>query len=228
LPLIVLVWVVRGWLQIVAAHTGGGEGFFNGLLGAAGLASFPMLALFAAIFPMLFGFILGNVSTLARNFLAPGERLIIPFAAFAIGAGINLQVLIGHGTIGILLGVLTVIFSGGAALLALYLWHLLRGHPRSTRNMIAAASEASVAGNAIATPAVVASIDPTYLDIKDAATAQIAAAVVTTSFLLPFFVAWLAGWQKRSGISPENEEALYESRSSVSAAVRQPADRPAG
>jgi hypothetical protein len=32
LPLIVLVWVVRGWLQIVAAHTGGGEGFFNGLL----------------------------------------------------------------------------------------------------------------------------------------------------------------------------------------------------
>jgi hypothetical protein len=35
LPLIVLVWVVRGWLQIVAAHTGGGEGFFNGLLGGA-------------------------------------------------------------------------------------------------------------------------------------------------------------------------------------------------
>ncbi len=34
MPLIVLVWVVRRWLQIVAAHTGGGEGFFNGLLKA--------------------------------------------------------------------------------------------------------------------------------------------------------------------------------------------------
>jgi len=32
LPLIFLVWVILGWLQIVAAHTGGGEGFFNGLL----------------------------------------------------------------------------------------------------------------------------------------------------------------------------------------------------
>lgn len=32
MPLIFLVWVVLGWLQIVAAHTGGGEGFFNGLL----------------------------------------------------------------------------------------------------------------------------------------------------------------------------------------------------
>ncbi|MEZ5703828.1 MAG: YitT family protein [Burkholderiaceae bacterium] len=32
LPLIVLVWVVLGWLQIVAAHTGGGREFFNGLL----------------------------------------------------------------------------------------------------------------------------------------------------------------------------------------------------
>jgi hypothetical protein len=30
-PLMVLVWVVRGWLQIVVADTGAGGGFFNGL-----------------------------------------------------------------------------------------------------------------------------------------------------------------------------------------------------
>ncbi|MBP7326884.1 MAG: hypothetical protein KA969_14440, partial [Alicycliphilus sp.] len=34
-PLIFLVGVVLGWLQIVAAHTDGGEGFFNGLLTVA-------------------------------------------------------------------------------------------------------------------------------------------------------------------------------------------------
>ena len=71
-------------------------------LGVAGLAAFPLLALFAAIFPMIFGFILGNSSTIARKFLEPGEKLIIPFAAFAIGAGINLEVLLGQGSIGIL------------------------------------------------------------------------------------------------------------------------------
>lgn len=179
-------------------------------LGVAGLAAFPLMALFSAIFPMIFGFILGNTSSLARKFLAPGETLIIPFAAFAIGAGINLQVLVGQGTIGILLGVLTVLFSGGAAVVSLYLWHLIRRHPRPTRNMVSAVSEASVAGNAIATPAVIASLDPSYLPIQEAATAQIAASVVATAFVLPFFVAWFAGWQKRRGISPQAEDAFYE------------------
>src|SRR3546814_9983729 len=46
--------------------------------------------------------------------------------------------------------------------------------PAPTRNVVSAASEASVAGNAIATPAVVAALDPSYLAVKDAATAQIA------------------------------------------------------
>ncbi len=181
-------------------------------LGVAGLAAFPMLALFAAVFPMIFGFVLGNSSTIARKFLAPGDKLIIPFAAFAIGAGINLEVLLGQGAIGVLLGIATAVLSGGAAIAALYFWHVIRRHPKPTRNLVAGASEASVAGNAIATPAIVASLDPSYLAVQDAATAQIAAAVVTTAFILPFFVAWLAAWQKRNGISPENEEAFYEGK----------------
>src|SRR3546814_18159202 len=84
--------------------------------------------------------------------------------------------------------------------------------PAPTRNVVSAASEASVAGNAIATPAVVAALDPSYLAVKDAAPAQIAAAVVVTAFVLPFFVAWLAGWQKRRGLTPENEAAIFESK----------------
>lgn len=179
-------------------------------LGVAGLAAFPLLALFSAIFPMIFGFILGNTSNIAKKFLEPGEKLIIPFAAFAIGAGINLEVLLGQGAIGVLLGIATAVLSGGAAIAALYIWHVIRKHPKPTRNLVSAASEASVAGNAIATPAVVAALDPTYLAVQNAATAQIAAAVVTTAFILPFFVAWLANWQRRNGITPENEEALYE------------------
>src|SRR5699024_5633716 len=82
-------------------------------MGAAGLASFPLLTLFAAVFPMLLGFVLGNTSEVARTFLAPGERLIIPFAAFALGAGIDFRVLAGAGAVGVLLGLATVLLSGG-------------------------------------------------------------------------------------------------------------------
>src|SRR3546814_3470567 len=103
---------------------------------------------------MIFGFILWNISTIARKFLEAGEKLIIPFAAFAIGASINLQVLVGEGSVGILLGLATAVFSGGAAIASLYVWHIVRRHPAPTRNVVSAASEASVAGNAIATPAV--------------------------------------------------------------------------
>lgn len=179
-------------------------------LGAAGLAEFPAMALFAAVFPMIFGFFIGNTSPSARAFLAPGEKLIIPFAAFAIGAGINFSVLINSGAVGVLLGIGTVVLSGGAAVLCLWLWHVVRGHPKSARNLIAGAAEASTAGNAIATPAAVAMIDPSLAPIQGIATAQVAAAVVCTAFTMPFLVAWLAGWQRRNGISPEAEEALYE------------------
>src|SRR3546814_4049729 len=91
-----------------------------------------MMALFSAIFPMIFGFILGNISTIARKFLEAGEKLIIPFAAFAIGASINLQVLVGEGSVGILLGLATAVFSGGAAIASLYVWHIVRSEEHTS------------------------------------------------------------------------------------------------
>ena len=188
-------------------------------LGAAGLADFPIMALAAAILPMALGFVLGNTSTIAREFLAPGEKLIIPFAAFALGAGIDFSVLATSGAIGVLLGLATVVLSGGAAVLALYGWHVVRRHPRPTRNLVAGVSEASTAGNAIATPVAVASVDPTFLAVQEVATAQVAAAVVTTAFTAPFLVAYVASWQRRRGVTPENEEALYEAPAEVGVEV---------
>jgi len=184
-------------------------------LGAAGLADLPLTALLAAVLPMILGFILGNSSQIIREFLAPGEKLIIPFAAFALGSSINFGVLFTSGAVGILLGLATVLISGGAAMGLVYLWHVIRRHPRPTRNVMSGAAEASTAGNAIATPAAVASIDPAYLAIQDAATAQIAAAVVTTAFIAPFLTAWVSRKQRERGITAENEDALHD--------VRQPA-----
>lgn len=178
-------------------------------LGTAGLADMPLTALLAAILPMIIGFVLGNLSSIFRNFMAPGEKLIIPFAAFALGAGINFGVLFSSGSIGIVLGLATVVLSGGTAIFFLYLWHVVRRHPRPTRNLIGGAAEATTAGNAIATPAAVAAIDPTFMAMQDVATSQVAAAVVTTAFAAPFLVAYVNRWQRRRGISPENEDRLY-------------------
>lgn len=179
-------------------------------LGAAGLAEFPLTALLAAVLPMILGFVLGNTSEIARDFLAPGEKLIIPFAGFAIGAGIDFTVLFTSGAIGIVLGAATVVVSGGLAILGLQLWHVVRRHPRPTRNVIAGACEATTAGNAIVTPAAVAAVDPSFASSQGTATAQVATAVVATAFLAPFLVTYVTRWQTGRGISPENEEAFYE------------------
>lgn len=181
-------------------------------LGVAGLADFPLMALVAVIFPIIFGMILGNTSELASKFLAPGERLIIPFAAFALGTGINFQVIFTSGSAGLLLGVFTIILSGGLAMLAVYLWHVLRRHPKNSRNVISGACEATTAGNAIATPVAVAAADPSYLGVQEVATTQVAAAVVVTALFVPFLVSAISRWQIRRGVSPANEEAYYEDK----------------
>ena len=43
-------------------------------LAPAGLADFPLMALFAVIFPIILGFVLGNTSEIARNTRPPGRE----------------------------------------------------------------------------------------------------------------------------------------------------------
>ncbi|MBV1781061.1 2-keto-3-deoxygluconate permease [Paeniglutamicibacter sp. ABSL32-1] len=175
-------------------------------LGAAGLAAFPAEMLVGLLIPLALGFVLGNVSPKARAFLAPGETLLIPFLGFAVGRGIDFGTLGVAGMQGILLGLMTVVLSGGAAMFALWLVHVLRRRPKPARNLIAGAGEATTAGNAIATPAAIALVDPTYQSIQALATAQIAAATITTAILIPFIVVLVSRWQLKRNISPANED----------------------
>lgn len=175
-------------------------------LGAAGLASFPAMMLVSILLPLVIGFILGNISQKAREFLKPGELLLIPFLGFIVGRGINFAALPQAGVQGIILGLISLLIVGPISMGLLYLIHILRGRPRAARNIIAGAAEATTAGNAIATPAAVAIADPRYEALQSIATAQIAAAVVTTAILVPFLVAWVNKWQRSRGTTPEYEE----------------------
>lgn len=176
------------------------------ILGTAGLAAFPLHMLMGCLLPLILGFIVGNSSLKARKFLEPGESLLIPFLGFVVGRGIDFSMLLHAGAQGLLLGVSTVIVSGLVAILCLQIVFVITQRPHATRNMISGAAEASVAGNAVATPAAVALLDPSYQSIVPAATSQIAGAVIVTALLVPFMVITVSRWQKSRGISPQAEE----------------------
>src|SRR5438128_3374931 len=59
-------------------------------LGVAGLSAFPWQALVGAVLPLVVGMLLGNFDRELREFLGRAVPVLIPFFAFALGAGINL------------------------------------------------------------------------------------------------------------------------------------------
>jgi len=140
--------------------------------------------LFAAIVPLILGFILGNLDDDITKFFASGVSLVIPFIGFAIGAGIDLGSIIKAGASGLVLAAMVFFIGGGIAILGDKLINRRPGY--------AGAAISSAAGNTIATPAAVALIDPSYQPYVAAATTQIAAAVVVTAIVTPMLVGWIA------------------------------------
>ncbi|EAY8112683.1 2-keto-3-deoxygluconate permease 1, partial [Salmonella enterica] len=152
-------------------------------LGAAGMANIPIMALVAVLVPLVVGMILGNLDPHMRDFLTKGGPLLIPFFAFALGAGINLEMLLQGGLAGILLGVLTT-FVGG--------FFNIRADRLVGGTGIAGAAASSTAGNAVATPLAIAQADPSLAEVAAAAAPLIAASVITTAILTPVLTSWVA------------------------------------
>jgi len=158
-------------------------------LGISGQASIPAMAFIAVIVPICLGMILGNLDPKMKSFLSGGEKLLIPFFAFPLGAAMNLTDVFDAGFSGILLGVMTAIFTGFGGYFALRAF----GEKRA----IAGFAEGSTAGNAIGTPAALAAADMTYIPIAATATAQIAASCIITAFLCPAIVVLMNNYLKK-------------------------------
>lgn len=159
--------------------------FFTMLaFGVSGIATIPFMALVATIVPILIGFILGNLDEDLRKFLEPGATLLIPFFAFPLGAALNFGQLIQAGIPGIILGVACTILTGFAGY---WTMKLLKA-----KNPHIGAAIGTTAGNAAATPAALAQVDPSLADIAPIATVQIAAAIIVTAILCPMLVNYLA------------------------------------
>jgi len=157
-------------------------------MGASGLANIPLVALVAAVGPLLMGMILGNLDKEIPKFVAPAGTILIPFVGFCLGAGIKLTNLVKGGFGGILLGLICCLVGG----IFIVACERFIGH----RPGYAAWAVSTTAGNAVAVPAAVALIDPAWAPYESVATAQVAAAAVVTAIMVPFITSW---WAKKYG-----------------------------
>lgn len=156
---------------------------------------FPIAAFLGVLMPMALGFAIGQASDEARRFLAPGEKLCIPFFAFALGTTMNFSVFLDPSVLigGIVLGLATVFLTGPACAMALRVC--------GERESIAGFAEASTAGNAIQTPLAVSIATGlaaqenalAYQAIVPTATAQISISVLLSAILCPIVVVLVKG-----------------------------------
>ena len=168
-------------------------------LGAAGMASIPFMSLVAVLVPIVVGMILGNLDEEMKDFLTKGGPLLIPFFAFALGAGIDLSVLLQAGLAGIALGIV-VTFVGG--FFNIFADKLAGG------TGVAGAAASSTAGNAVATPAAIALADPSMAAAAQAAAPLIAASVITTVILTPVLTSYVVKKNSQGGQQGKEEKGV--------------------
>lgn len=189
----------------IASAVNDGPFFVLLFLGVSGLADIPLFLMLAAVIPLIIGMIIGNLDPKWTEIMKPTGTIVIPFFAFALGTGINLQSIVTGGATGIALGIIASLITGSFVFIGYKI--ILR---RGNQSGIGFAA-GTTAGNAIITPEIVAQADPNLAPIVQTATAQIAAAVLVSAILAPLLAAWIL---KRQGGLPEEikGENEYETR----------------
>jgi 2-keto-3-deoxygluconate permease len=170
------------------------------ILGAAGVAVFEPHLFVGAVLPFLIGFALGNLDHELRKFFGACVHPLIPFFGFALGNGIDLNVIATAGLPGILLGLGVIVVTGVPLILA---DKFIGGG-----NGAAGLAASSTAGAAIANPTIIGDMIPRFKPVVPAATALVATSCLVTAILVPVLTAlWT---QYVSKTAPAETEGVLE------------------
>lgn len=164
------------------------------VLGASGIAVFEPRLFVGAVLPFLIGFALGNLDSDLRKFFGQCVHPLIPFFGFALGNGIDLNVIVQTGVGGILLGLIVIVVTGIPLMLA---DRFIAGG-----NGTAGLAASSTAGAAIANPTLIANMIPSFKPVAPAATVLVATSCLVTAILVPILSGF---WAKRMGHVPTDE-----------------------
>ncbi len=148
------------------------------ILNAANGVAIHYLSVFATLFPLLLGALLGNLDSNIRHIFSNGTVILLPFLGISFGSNINLRIAFQSGLTGLLLTLIFIIVSMLPLILADRLVLKRPGY--------GAAALSSVAGMSLIVPAFAASINSMYAPYVQSAIAQIAFAVVLTSIIAPY------------------------------------------
>ncbi|WP_424475070.1 2-keto-3-deoxygluconate permease [Oceanobacillus kimchii] len=183
------------FLTMIALSIFGAMGFVEGM--------FSFTSFISVLLPIVVGMVLGNLDEDLRNFFSTGSSVLIPFFAFALGMGIDFSSIIEGGLGGIILGLLTVFFTGTVGY---FVFKAMKWNP------IVGAAEGSTAGNAVATPAAIAAASPAFAANVELATVQVAAAVVTTAILLPIYIGFLVKRLEKKGVNVPDDYVVQDNK----------------
>jgi 2-keto-3-deoxygluconate permease len=159
------------------------------ILGASGVAVFEPRLFVGAVLPFLIGFALGNLDAELREFFGRCVHPLIPFFGFALGCGIDLNVIAKSGVAGIILGLAVIVITGIPLILA----DKYIGGGNGTAGLAASSS----AGAAIANPTIIGDMIPKFKPVVPAATALVATACLITAILVPVLTAMWAKHAKQ-------------------------------
>lgn len=156
------------------------------VLGMGGLANIPFLAILDSAMPVILGIFIGHFIKGSREIFSTSQKMIIPFLGFSMGSAIDLRNVYRAGFSGLILAFVVIAIVGSFTVFADMKFNKRPGHTGWAL--------ATTGANAVAVPAMIAEIDPTWQAFVGLATAQVAASVVVTIILTPIITDF---WAKR-------------------------------
>ncbi|BCG03449.1 2-keto-3-deoxygluconate permease (plasmid) [Paraburkholderia sp. PGU19] len=169
------------------------------ILGATGVAFFEPRLFVGAVLPFVIGFTLGNLDSALRELFGRCVVPLIPFFGFALGNGIDLNVIVKSGIPGVLLGLGVIVITGIPLILA--------DRYIAGGNGAAGLAASSTAGAAVANPSIIGEMIPRFKPVVPAATAMVATACLVTAILVPILTAM---WSKRARMKAGLSERIDE------------------